>query len=137
GGLGVDTAPMIVNGTIYMVTQANQAFALNAANGNVLWTTVLPVNASGPAGNAGLHLHNGNAQFTTKLFNHTPTFWIAAGDRKEYALKALMRKVGLNFSVYIKPSTVPGNNPVAVGSGVSNLLVDQSKGILISSVESG
>src|SRR5713101_1773734 len=43
GGLGVDTSPLIINGTVYFVTQAMQAFALNAANGNVLWTTVLPV----------------------------------------------------------------------------------------------
>src|ERR1700737_127742 len=43
GGLGVDSAPLIIHGTIYFVTQANQVFALNAANGNVLWTTVLPV----------------------------------------------------------------------------------------------
>src|SRR6266571_4005160 len=33
-GLGVDSVPMIINGTIYLVTQADQAFALNAANGN-------------------------------------------------------------------------------------------------------
>src|SRR5216683_6355465 len=43
GGLGVDSSPLIINGTIYFVTQAMQAFAVNAANGNVLWTTVLPV----------------------------------------------------------------------------------------------
>src|SRR5690349_4533907 len=36
-GLGVDSTPLIINGTIYFVTQASQVFALNAANGNVLW----------------------------------------------------------------------------------------------------
>src|SRR6266481_8251264 len=50
GGLGVDTAPLIINGTIYVVTQFAQAFALNAANGNVLWTTVLPVTPNSTAG---------------------------------------------------------------------------------------
>src|SRR5438876_7768794 len=30
-GMGVDTAPLIINGTIYAVTQFGQAFALNAA----------------------------------------------------------------------------------------------------------
>jgi len=30
---GVDTAPLTVNGTIYAVTQDDQAFAFNAANG--------------------------------------------------------------------------------------------------------
>src|SRR6266849_2742517 len=69
GGLGVDTAPLIVNGTIYAVTQFDQAFALNAANGNVLWTTVIPVLPNSSAGlgvtpAASLHLHDGNEQFT-------------------------------------------------------------------------
>src|SRR5690242_8930294 len=69
GGLGVDTAPLIINGTIYFVTQADQVFALNAANGNVLWTDVLPVlpnsTAGKGAGALSLHLHDGNMQFTT------------------------------------------------------------------------
>src|SRR6266849_5028935 len=86
GGLGVDTAPLIVNGTIYAVTQFDQVFALNAANGNVLWTTVLPItpNSTQGLGIGGLflHLHNGAQQFTTKLFGNTPTYWIAANDQK-------------------------------------------------------
>src|SRR5882672_2421847 len=76
GGLGVDTAPLIINGTIYFVTQAMQVFALNAASGNVLWTTVLPItpNSTSGLGIGGLflHLHNGAQQFTTKLFGNTP-----------------------------------------------------------------
>src|ERR1700751_905939 len=43
GGLGVGPTPIIINGTIYAVTNFGQAFALSAANGNVLWTTVLPL----------------------------------------------------------------------------------------------
>ena len=50
GGLGVDTAPIIVNGTVYAVTQYGQVFALNAANGNVLWTDVLPLNVNSTVG---------------------------------------------------------------------------------------
>src|SRR6266566_5485794 len=50
GGLGVDTAPLIINGTIYAVTQFDQVFALNAANGNVLWTTVLPITPNSTSG---------------------------------------------------------------------------------------
>src|ERR1700680_282270 len=92
GGLGVDTAPLIVNGTIYAVTQADQAFALNAANGNVLWTTVLPVTPNSTAGKGvgavSLHLHDGNEQFTTKLFGNTPTWCISANDQKIWALNA-------------------------------------------------
>src|SRR5437870_5994797 len=68
-GLGVDTSPLIINGTIYAVTQADQALALNAANGNVIWNTVLPVTPNSTAGKGvgavSLHLHDGNEQFTT------------------------------------------------------------------------
>jgi len=140
-GFGVDSAPLIINGTIYAVTQFGQAFALNAANGNVLWTTVLPLLPNSTAGLGigilKLHLHDGDIQFTTTLFNHTPTLWIAAGDAKVYALNALNGKYELNFSVFSGTKSVDGNNPVAVGIRTSNLLVDENKGVLISSIESG
>jgi len=140
-GFGVDSAPLIINGTVYAVTQFSQAFALNAANGNVLWTTVLPLLPNSTAGLGigalKLHLHDGDVQFTTKLFGNTPTLWIAAGDAKVYALNALNGKFELNFSVFSGTKNIDGNNPVAVGSRTANLMVDQSKGILFSSVESG
>src|SRR5438105_275598 len=100
GGLGVDSAPMIINGTIYFVTQYDQVFALNAANGNVLWTDVLPLTPNSTAGHGtgplSLHLHDGNVQFTTKLFGNTPAFWVAADDQNVYALNALNGKYLLN-----------------------------------------
>ncbi len=139
GGLGVDTAPLIINGTIYFVTQASQTFALNGANGNVLWTTVLPLAPNSTAGKGvgalSLHLHNGNQQFTTKLFGNTPTWWISTGDTKVYALNALTGKITLNFTVFTGISTVAGNNPISVyhGLGATNLLVDQNKGVVITS----
>ena len=73
GGLGVDAAPLIINGTVYFVTQFAQVVALNAANGNVLWTDVLPVTPNSTQGHKGvgavsLHMHDGAEQFTTKLF---------------------------------------------------------------------
>jgi glucose dehydrogenase len=141
GGLGVDTAPLIINGTIYAVTQFDQVFALNAANGNVLWTTVLPItpNSTQGLGIGGLflHLHNGAQQFTTKLFGNTPTYWIAANDQKVYALNALNGKYELNFSIFTGVTSIAGNNPGSVYSGISpNILVDQSKGIVITSIGS-
>src|SRR5712692_3899731 len=139
GGLGVDTAPLIINGTIYAVTQFDQAFALNAANGNVLWTTVLPVTPNSTAGlgigPVFLHLHDGNEQFTTKLFNHTPAWWMSADDQKVYALNALTGKILLNFTIWTGVNSVAGNSPGAVyhGAGASNVLIDQDKGIAITS----
>src|SRR5712664_341957 len=141
GGLGVDTAPLIINGTIYAVTQFDQVFALNAANGNVLWTTVLPItpNSTSGLGIGGLflHLHNGAQQFTTKLFGNTPAYWIAANDQKVYALNALNGKYLLNFSIFTGVGNIAGNNPGSVYSGISpNILVDQNKGIVITSIGS-
>jgi outer membrane protein assembly factor BamB len=141
GGLGVDTALLIINGTVYATTQYGQVFALNAANGNVLWTTVLPLLANSTAGqNAGnlsLHLHDGEAQFTTALFNHTPTYWISAPDHKVYALNALTGAYEMNFSYYGKGgvTSVAGNNPNSVYTSLApNILIDQNKGIMISSM---
>ena len=48
-GFGVDTAPLIVNGTIYAVTQFDEVFAINAATGNVVWTDILPITANSTA----------------------------------------------------------------------------------------
>jgi glucose dehydrogenase len=143
GGLGVDTAPLVVNGTVYFVTQFDQVFALNAANGNVIWTTVIPVSANSTAGRGigalALHHHNGNVQFTTALFNHTPTFWVSATDWKVYAINAFTGKFELNFSIFDGPQTVQGTHTGAQyggGVGAANLLVDQNRGILISSAVS-
>ena len=138
-GLGVDTSPLIINGTIYAVTQADQALALNAANGNIIWTDVLPVTPNSTAGKGvgavSLHLHDGDEQFTTKLFGNTPTWWISADDLKVYAINALTGKIMLNWSIFDGVSTVAGNNPGSVyhGTGTTNVLVDQNKGIAITS----
>jgi len=138
-GLGVDTSPLIINGTIYAVTQADQALALNAANGNVIWNTVLPVTPNSTAGKGvgavSLHLHDGNEQFTTKLFGNTPTWWISADDLKVYAINALTGKIMLNWSIFDGVNTVAGNSPGALyhGIGSTNVLVDQNKGIAITS----
>jgi outer membrane protein assembly factor BamB len=139
----VDTSPLIINGTIYFVTQAMQVFALNAANGNVLWTTVLPVLPNSTAGRGiqggiSLHLHDGNEQFTTSLFNHTPAFWVSAADQRVYALNALTGKIILNFTDFTGCVQIAGNNPGCVeGATATNLLVDEQRGIVITSVLSG
>ena len=139
GGLGVDTTPLIINGTIYAVTQYGQVFALNAANGNVLWTDVLPLLANSTvglgAGNINLHLHQGEVAFTTKLFGNTPTFWVSAPDHKAYAINALNGNYELNFSYFKGVKTVAGNNPVSVyASLASNIQIDEKRGIVVTSM---
>ncbi|MDA4118245.1 MAG: PQQ-binding-like beta-propeller repeat protein, partial [Thaumarchaeota archaeon] len=139
GGLGVDTAILIINGTVYTTTQYGQVFALNAANGNVLWTDVLPIQANATLGQSdgglSLHLHDGEVQFTTALFNHTPTYWVSAPDHKVYAINALTGAYELNFSYYNSLASVAGNNPNTVYATLaSNILIDQAKGIAITSM---
>jgi glucose dehydrogenase len=138
----VGPTPIIINGTIYAVTNFAQVFALNAANGNVLWTDVIPIFPNSTVGhyvaaNVRLHLHNGHVWFTTALFNHTPALWVASGDNKVWAINALNGKYLLNFSDFDGANTIAGNSPTAIQSGPSQITVDQRTGILISSEQSG
>ena len=141
-GVGVDSAPLLVNGTIYAVTQFGQVFALNAANGNVLWTYIIPITTNSTAGIKGitgisLHLHDGAEQYTTKLFGNTPTLWYAAPDLKIWAINALTGKPELNFTYFTGINMVDGNPPTAVESPIApNILVDQQRGIAITSIGS-
>jgi outer membrane protein assembly factor BamB len=134
-------APMIINGTLYVLAQDDQVFALNAANGDVLWTTVLPITANSTfghdVGKVDLHIHGDFEAYTTTLFNNTPTFWASGADQKIYALNALTGAYELNFTDFAGTNTIPGNNPNAIESSSAGLLVDQKDGIVITSIESG
>jgi outer membrane protein assembly factor BamB len=142
GGSGVDTAPMIINGTIYTITQYGQVFALNAANGNVLWNDVLPITLNSTAGITGisgvsLHLHDGSEQFTTKLFGGTPTLWYAVPGLKIYAIDALTGAYELNFTYFTGMSMIQGNSATSLESPIApNILVDQNRGVAITSIGS-
>jgi glucose dehydrogenase len=143
GGYGVDTAPLIINGTVYAITQFDQVFALNAATGDVIWTDTIPITINSTAGlsvgSLTLHAHDGAEQWTTSLFNHTPTLWLQAANQKVYAIDGLNGAYELNFSDYTGLNMVQGNSPTSVYNpgGVSNILVDQARGILISSQGNG
>jgi outer membrane protein assembly factor BamB len=140
GGQGA-VAAMVINGTVYIYAQDMRVFALDAANGDVLWTDVLPITPNSTAGHGtgavSLHIHNDFEAFTTALFNHTPTLWVSGADQKIYAMNALTGAYELNFTDFAGISTVAGNNPSALYTGSSGLLVDQNNGIVITSVESG
>ena len=141
GGLGVDTAPLIVNGTVYATTQYGQVFSLNAANGDVLWTDVLPLLPNSTAGQGSgvlyLHLHDGAEQFTTRLFGSTPTYWISAPDHKVYAIDALDGEYEMNFSYFGQGGVteIAGNNPISVYSAsTSNIAIDERRGMMVTSM---
>ncbi len=139
---GVDSAPLIINGTVYVITQFGEIFALDAATGATLWSTQLPVRTNATLGiqgvaNIALHLHDGSEQFTTKLFSGTPTLWYAAPDLKIYAVSALTGKIELNWTYFGGANTIPGNSPTALYLPIApNVLVDQNRGIVITSIGS-
>ena len=143
-GVGVD--PLIVNGTAIVITQFDEVFGFNVANGELLWTFVSPLIANetlpSGAGAVGLHAHDGTEAFTTASFGSGvsgPTFWFQAGNVKVYAISASTGKEEMNFSDYTGLSMVAGNNPVAVYSttGASNIAINQQLGILVSSMDQG
>jgi hypothetical protein len=139
GGLGVDSAVLLVNGTVYAITQFDQVFAINAATGGVVWTDILPINLNSSAGtNTGslaLHAHDGTYQFTTSLFHDTPTLWLQAANEAVFAINAINGSYELNFTDFSGIGMVQGNSPTSFydGVGASNILIDQSLGLLISS----
>ncbi|HUI00027.1 MAG TPA: hypothetical protein VLX56_00175 [Nitrososphaerales archaeon] len=142
GGLGIDSAPLTINGTIYAITQFGQIFAINAANGNQIWTTILPILPNATAGIQGitgisLHLHDGAEQFTTKLFGGTPTLWYAAPGLKVWAVNANTGALEMNFTYFTGINMVQGNAATAIYSPIApNVLVDQNRGLAITSIGS-
>jgi outer membrane protein assembly factor BamB len=154
-GLGVAIQPMVYNGVLYATTQDGQVFALNAANGNTVWSKTIPLSPTSipeltqtDANGITLFLHNhpGSIAFTTTLFGGTPAFWIQAPNRIIYVYNANNGAALLNFSYFNPGGTGPtaqlvgdpaikGNNPNTQYGRYSNgLIVDQSKGIVITSM---
>jgi len=138
-GNGVGMAVLISNGTAFATTLFDETIAFNVANGNVLWTFTAPLLPNSTVGlNAGtlsLHSHDGNELMTTANMGVVkgPTLWYQGQDFKAYALNALTGAVELSFQDFTGNSMVSGNSPTAIyrSVGASNLLIDQSKGILI------
>jgi glucose dehydrogenase len=137
-------APLIINGTIYFITQFYQVFALNAANGNVIWTYIIPVALNSTLGaHTGalpLHNHDGTEQYTTATIGAVsgPTLWYHDGANRVWAINALTGKPQLNFTDF-NFNTIDGNSPTSIylGVGASNILIDQKRGILISGHQAG
>jgi glucose dehydrogenase len=140
GGTGVDTAVLIINGTVYAITQFDEVFALNAETGDVVWSFLVPLTLNSTIGTGSplaLHTHDGNEQWTTSLFNHTPALWFLAENNQVYALDALNGSVLLNFTTFTGPQSLglQGNSPTSTyeEAGEPNILVSQAQGILITS----
>ena len=135
-------AVLTVNGTAFVITDFDEAFAFNVANGNVLWVSLSPLAPNQTQGEATgpvpLHHHDGNEWFTTASFAagpvSGPTLWYQGENNRVYALNALTGKFELNFSDFTGLSMVAGNNPQSIynGIGASNIVINQQLGILVS-----
>ena len=149
----VDTSPIVFNGTVIFVTVFGAVVALNAANGNQLWTVSLPLDANSTKGlGLGplfLHMHQGAQAFTAspKFFGGTPTYWIAMNYGVIYAINALTGHFqnitntepfgGFRFYSGLNAG-IDGNSPTSSYTAVNptNLVFDPARGILVTSVES-
>jgi glucose dehydrogenase len=149
-GIAVAMQIMIVNGTAFAINNFDEVFAFNIANGNVLWTYQTPISVNESISGAGvdpqgavdllvLHHHDGNELFTTGTFAAVsgPTLWYQAADRKVYAVNAITGKEELNFTTFTGRSMVPGDGSGSTyrSDGPANIVIDQTRGILVSSID--
>jgi len=151
GSLGVGIQPMVYNGVLYATTPDGQVFALNAANGNTIWSKVLPLTATNtitkPQIGAVLasavgHYHPDAEAFTTTLFGGTPALWLSALNRYIYVMNAQTGANILNFSywnstvAYSGDPAIQGSNPNTIYGSQHGVVVDQTRGIVITSITS-
>ena len=142
GGTGIQMSILIINGTAIGMTEFDEVFAFNVANGNNLWTFKSPLAPNQTVGEGTgsvlIHAHDGSETFTTATFGSGvagPTFWFQGGNNRVYAIDALNGKEELNFSDFTGLNMVPGNSPTSVylGAGASNIAINQQLGILVNS----
>ncbi|MGH9917638.1 MAG: hypothetical protein ACRD6W_02015, partial [Nitrososphaerales archaeon] len=124
---GIEVAPIIESGVIYLLSQSQVIFALNAETGAVIWQKPLPVtycpvptnfntcyvedSHAGAGTIKGLptgHYHDGSWAYTTELYNQ-PLIWVYNNNYTVFAFNALTGTIVTKFSGYGGPKTVPGN----------------------------
>jgi hypothetical protein len=149
---GLDTTPIIYNGTLIFSTVYALIYAVNAANGDILWQHQLPITINSTAGLGigplSLHMHQGAQTFTTSpnLFGGTPTYWVGDNAQILYAINAITGKFENitnttpdgGFQYYNGTNSgIDGNSPTSQYSDInpSNIVFNLNKGILITSTE--
>ena len=119
---GIENAPMIVGGVIYLLSQAESLYALNAKTGQIIWQKAIPISynqnlnvhdiharAAGPlAGLPSGHYHDGSWAYTQNIYGQ-PLIWVDSNNYTFYAFNALTGTQVEHFTLYQKPSQIPGN----------------------------
>jgi glucose dehydrogenase len=100
-GAGVIAPPIVVNGTVYMVTNFLWVYAINAATGGVLWTWEDQLNTTGlPLGPLDGHIHGINY--------YMGDVWVSMPDCSAYGLNAATGEVAVKVSDIC--AGIPGNS---------------------------
>ncbi len=139
---GIAVTPIVYQGIVYVITDYNGIYALNAQNGKLIWSYELPYGPNAttflsPVGSSGfVHFHNSAIALTTNNLLGGPTLWMAANDEKVYAMDALLGTLKESFAIlngtYATHFGIAGN--LGYYSNISPaLLIDQQRGILVSS----
>ena len=126
-GEGSISPPLVVNGTVYIVTNYLTVYALNGETGGVLWSYSPSLNTTGlPLGPLVGHMHGINY--------YRGDIWVSLPDCSVVALDALSGSLVLKISDICKG--IPGNAGFYDSSGVPPVF-DGDTMIWISSVSEG
>jgi len=100
-GAGAISPPLVVNGTVYVVTNFLDVYAINAGSGQVLWTYQPVLNTTGlPLGPLTGHIHGIN-------YYHGDV-WVSMPDCSAYGLNATTGVVDVKVSDIC--ANIPGNS---------------------------
>jgi outer membrane protein assembly factor BamB len=131
-GSSVIITPLIADGSVYYITSADELFAQNAGNGEVLWEKNLDLNytytgigVAPEAQNLEGHYH---AIWYTTDFESQPLIWVAGDNYTVFAFNAASGSQV--FKLDYLPTNVTGNFGY-YDPGGKQIIVDGAEGILV------
>jgi glucose dehydrogenase len=138
---GAGPTPIVVNGVVYVVTNYNVAYALDAGDGHVLWSTQLPVSLNATTKKIWFigslnHLHNGMVFFTNNVLGG-PLLWVGTNQYQIMALDAITGKLVVNFPSFVPGENVPGGFGAIPKANSPGIAIDEKKGILMTDANGG
>jgi alcohol dehydrogenase (cytochrome c)/quinohemoprotein ethanol dehydrogenase len=108
-GEGSISPPLVVNGTVYLVTNFLTVYAINGETGGVVWSYAPQLNITGlPVGPLAGHVHGINY--------YRGDVWVSMPDCSAHALDALTGRLVMKISRIC--SGIPGNAGLYDSSGV-------------------
>ncbi len=138
---GVQTSLLLINGVAYALTVFGEVMAIDASNGNVIWSTQIPWGPNSTKGlgliSTVLHLHQGAFTYTPALpgqqvWETNPTIWVRPNDQRVYAMNAQTGKFEMNVTVFNGETSIPG---AGAGDEYSDnsptVTIDHTRGIMM------